>query len=277
VNRPAFILTALLAAAAAPGADVTVSLGLAAAQDPSHLPCRTAELTIDYSGSIQGRVIRSARLRERQGGPTIVCALSVAPGSRGTVAVALPAWTQQQEYAVDLLSGDDDGSGVLAGASASILWPLETIQPGDFINPRAYEPWSEDLPTWPESLKRNVFLAAALTCIALAAALLLRRGVVRIAAIVAAAAGAVLALSVLLSTQQMVVQKQSRDGSVLALTCRRTATWQSSDSRLFPIYYSQRQMQDDTTVICAGKGIRLELHPNEVRLLRRPGPAAGSR
>jgi hypothetical protein len=162
-----------------------------------------------------------------------------------------------------------------------VPWPVELVRPEEFRASQAQRRWSEDLPTWPAGLLRNVFFAAAFTCIALAATLFLRRPRLRLIAVGVVVVAATAGVWLLVSAQPIVVERQAEQGKVLVVACRRTTVWRDRDPMLTPLYLTPRQLAHDDMIVHAVNGLTVPLRPDEVRLLRkRTGSAlqgAGSR
>jgi len=274
------LLAAMLATGAAPApAEIAVSLAPADPQDPDAAPFRVARLTIDAADAEEGLVVRAVRLREARGGPTFVHAVTVAAGTKHTLDVSLPAVSQEQRYVVELLADDAHPAEVLARATAKIHWPQEQVTDLAFLDPQAYEPWLEELPTWPAALRRTVFVVLALACLAASAAALIRTPALRAAALVLVAAVATTVAARMLQRAETIVRREADDGDLIVLRCRRTAVWRTRETRLVPIYFNAWHMRQDNMVVRVGREIRLELSPRpdarRVRLFRRRKPDSG--
>ena len=269
MNRIVLVVLAGLTVPPAAGAAVTARLTPAEKQDPAALPYRIADLSVDYSGPADAPPIRAAALHSPQGGPTFIYPLTVAPQTRQTLRVALPALTQQQEYAIRFLSRDDPDARCVASVRATVPWPLDLVRPEEFRASEAQRRWSEELPTWPAGLLRNVFFAAGFTCIALAATLFLRRPRLRLIAVGVVVATATAGVWLLVSAQPIVVERQAEQGKVLVVACRRTTVWRNGDPMLTPLYLTPRHLAHDDMIVHAVKGLTVPLRPDEVRLLRK--------
>lgn len=282
--------SALLSAACAVAAEAPgpggARLAPATRQDPADLPCRTAELTIENGTS---DVVRGVTLREWDGGPTFSLSVTVPPGTTQTFTVPLLAVSVRQKYSVGLFRGPAPGmqaarrparrrDGQVSGAVCRIEWPPELVNPEAIIDPQLYRKWQDELPTWPPGLLRNMFLAAVLTCLALAGTLFVRRGWGRAAAIVIVVGIATVGVWRLVRLPRTVIRRDDRAGGLIALTCRRSAQWRHS-GRLIPIYYDESQMRADESVIFLGPdpAITVRLRPHEVRLLRFLGGTSPAR
>jgi hypothetical protein len=266
------LLAAMLFAEAA-GAEVGVTLTPIPAADPSVFPYRAAELTIDNATGTA--VIRAAALRSQEGGPRLVFPVTVAPGTRQSIRVALPALGPEQEYACTL-RGE---SGPVASRAAPISWPIELVNREDFIDREAYRPVEADLPSWPASLRTNVFLAAVLTSLAAVGVLLIPKAAVRLPAVLLLAAAGATAVWLVVAPEPVVIERTApwpqaaaattaaRTGEMKIVSCRRTVAW-TTRAAVAPVYYDERQLQRDTMEIELGKSASIPLQPREVRILR---------
>jgi len=273
----------VVVAASAPAAgQLGVSLGPAARQDETHPTYRAAVLTIDNSDGSVGRVIRAAAVRCADGGATFLYPLAVAPKTKQTLNVSLPALSVRQEVDVRLLAGESADAPVLASRRLVVTWPEEVISSmqARIVDLAAYQAWEREhpMPTWPATLKRNVFLLLVLAAVAAAATLLVRRPLLRIIGIAVIVAAAVAVLVVPLSRVEEVSAGDFRferlaatrpaAERMLAVTCLRTADWRHPDAGLIPLYRSREEMAADTMVVRADGGISVTLAPNSVRLFR---------
>jgi len=272
MNKPVLISIALLAAALPARGAISVRLERADEQPESIWPYRAAKLTIRNDSQ---KIIRAVHLRWRRGGPRFIHPVAIAPHTTASLAVNLPAAALEQAYQVALLDADDPTAAPAAELAAEIDWQeTKYLTTEAFIDRQAYKPWEDNIPTWPDRLRRNVLLGAVLYCLALAGCLFIRRRSLRVAAVVLLAAAASIGIWQLLSFQELIFQREVVDddgrGTLVVLTCRRTTQWHDADSRLAPIYYSERQMAEDTLTVHAARGVRLTIKPGQVRLLRRP-------
>ena len=271
MNKPVLISFALLAAALTARGAMSVRLERADEQPESIWPYRAAKLTIRNDSQ---KIIRAVHLRWRRGGPRFIHPVAIAPHTTASLAVNLPAAALKQVYQVDLLEADYPDGPTLAELSAEIEWELADLTTDAFMDVEAYDPWHDNIPTWPDQLRRNVLLAAVLYCLALAGCLFIRRRGLRVAAVVLLAAAASIGIWQLLSSQELIFQREvvnaAGRGTLVVLTCRRTTQWHGADARLAPIYYNERQMAEDTLTVHAARGVRLTIKPGQVRLLRRP-------
>ncbi|HOD79805.1 MAG: hypothetical protein BWX88_02212 [Planctomycetes bacterium ADurb.Bin126] len=251
-------------------AGAAIELSVAPTQVAGNAPYRLALLRVTVPAGQP--LVRAVRLREAQGGPTILQPLTVPPESTQTALVPLPAWSQQHAYRVELLAEDrDDANAILPARQVALSWPADILDRDAVFAPWQYEPYQE-LPRWPAPLLRNVFLAAALFALACTGLLLVRRPLARSLLLIVLAALAGAGTWLLLDQAPLVVHREvARDGSSLhVLTSRRTVQW-SVDQPLWPVYFNLRQMRDDSLVVHVGRATRLTLLPDDVRILR-PGP-----
>ncbi|MHC4984245.1 MAG: hypothetical protein ACYTF6_13900 [Planctomycetota bacterium] len=278
-----------MAAASPAGGELVVSLKAAERQDARRLAYAAAELTIDNSDGSVARVIRAAAIRCADGGPTFVYPLNVAPRTRRSLAVTLPALSVRQEVDVRLLAGEAADSTPLASRRVVINWPEQLISRAGarLIDPDAYEAWRrENSPaSWPAGPKRNVFLTLVLAGVLAAAALLVRRAALRLAAIaVIVPAAALVVLFPLAAAESVIVgdfQYEPLTPTVrpaqkmLAVQCLRTTDWAHPDSLLVPVYRSAEQMAADNMLVRLGQGIEVTLRANKLRLFRRARAVGG--
>jgi len=282
------MVRALLAAAicvlAARGAraEITASLAAAAEQDDRTLPYRRAMLTIDASHADDDQVVRAVALRQAQGGPTFVYTVTVAPKTSQSLPVDLPATSQQQKYNVELLAEAEYPATVLARVTAPIHWPPEHVTALEFFKPQLHEKWADLPPAWSAGVRRNVFVALVLTCLAGAGAAMLGRRWLRVGALVVIAAAATGSLSALLDGEDIIVQDEVAAESAVVLRARRSAVWRHEGTDLVPLYFAPWHMAEDDTVIHVGRGIRVRMQArHETRWLKiflhRKAPAPAGR
>jgi len=262
------IATVVLLAAPLAAGETTVTLAAAETQDPAASPFRSASLTIVNESP---DVIRSVALRERVGGPTLVYSVTIAPQTRQSVSVALPAVTSQQNYTVSLLAGERTDSPAVGSFQRSINWPVQAVEAGKraFYAPLEYGEHEFESVGWPEALRRNVFLAAVLCCAALAGVLFIRPPVLRALAVVIVVVGAAAAMTALVRSRPVIITPPVKDASLVVVTTRRTADWTTNDADLTPLYRNRRHLIGDATVIYPGRYIEAPLSAGEVRLFRK--------
>lgn len=270
------VVTAVLCSSAAASDEATVSLEPAREQDRTALPYRLAELTVRNAGGETASVIRAVQIRESQGGPTFVVAVTVPPDSTRTVRVKLPAVSLQQTYRVRLLTEMRADSPAVSEFELPLTWDVELVNTEEWIDAEAYAPWEGDLPSWSPTVKRNVFLTAVLISLAMAAALFVPP-TWRTAALILVAAAGCYAATLPLRSVDVVVERRltlphprqrQQDQTLWALTSRRTTPWTREGIELTPIYRHRGEMLSDDTVIGPGDRIRLSLRPADLRLLR---------
>jgi len=264
-------LSAVLASAA--GAAVTVRLRPGAADGPTDEGLLPATLTVADPNGELGAVVRGISLRRARGGPTLLYHVSIAPGTRQDIPVALPVVSVQESYTTRLLAAEDASGAALRELEVPLTVPqvdLVERARSALIDPAAYDDWLEDLPRWPRWLLRTVFLTAAVICVAMGAALFVRRPALRLAAVVSIVAAGTLATAWVLS--QCPVVSLRRSGPLTILGCRRTTALRRTEPSVRPLYWSRRQMDADDMVYCPGRYVTLTLHPDQVRLFRRAVP-----
>ena len=253
---------------------ITVHLSPSTEADPGAAPYSTADLTVDATAAPGDQVVRAVCLQDVDGGPRLVYSLTAPAGSKQTITVALPAVSQQQRYRVDLLAADAYPAPVLASLTAAVTWsPAQTDSAEAFFDSDCYEPWLEDPPTWPADLRRNVFVALVLTCLAAAGAGMIRSPAIRIAALIVIAAACTAGVAAYLSAQPVILEQTARDGDLIVLRCLRQTHWHSQREDLVPVYFDKRHMRRDNLVIHSGRGLRVRLSPTQdahrVRIFRR--------
>ena len=269
-------ITAVLCSSAAASGEATVSLEAAREQDRTALPYRLAELTVRNAGGETASVIRAVQIRESQGGPTFVVAVTAPPDSTRAVRVKLPAVSLEQTYRIRLLTEVRADSPAIGEFELPLTWDVELVNTEEWIDAEAYAPWEGDLPSWSPTVKRNVFLTAVLISLAMAAAMFVPP-TWRTATLILVAAAGCYAATLPLRSVDVVVERRlvafapgerEADQTLWALTSRRTTPWTSEGIRLTPIYRHRREMLSDDTIIGPGGRIRLSLHPADLRLLR---------
>jgi len=255
------------------GAETSVSLEAAPAQAPAIAPYRAAVLTVRHASGPGAQVIGAVAVRQLEGGPTILLPVTIPPGSSRQLTVPLPAVSSQQSYRVTLRGEGGD----IEQFDLPVAWPVELLTTESWIDPQAYRPWEYDLPRWPPAMLRNVFIAAALSGLALAGALFIPVWAGRIVATALIVTAACVAVTVpLRSADVLVVRRvafpaastEQRPQALWVLTCRRHAEWRHDARRMHPVYFDARQMRADEAVIVPDGEIRVPLRPDEVRLFR---------
>ena len=273
------VVTGVMLCATAVMGRTTAMLDVAPHQDEAAFPYRRAELTVDNRTE---SIIRAVALRSQQGGPTLVWPVTVAPRTVQKLLVDLPAVSVRQTYHIRLLdSGAGGEADVVEALEAAICWPAEIVTADAFLDPEACGRHEFDLPAWSSELRRNVFLAALLTSLAMAGVLFISRSGARVAvlALIVAITGACLVAAV--PVEDIVVERVFDGGRTLPIhaarpnesltlvTCRRTANWSDPDPRVAPVYSSRRQMATDTMVLHRRRGASVRIRPQEVRLFRK--------
>ncbi len=228
-----------------------------------------AELTVaDPNGELP-RAARALAIRRASGGPTMFYETAMAPGATGTFRVLLPMVSVRETYVASLLAeASPTAPAVLqrdVTAQTDNVAAVEAAR-DKLIDPPAYDGYMEGLPRWPTWVVRNVFLAAVLLLVAMGSTLLIRRQLWRLAAGGAAVAVASAGLYISLSQCPSVMERRS--GDILAVSCRRTATWSVPARGIGPIYWRPQQMNQDDMVYQPDRMLTVTLHPAEVRLFR---------
>jgi hypothetical protein len=228
-----------------------------------------AELTVADPNSQLPRAARALAIRRAAGGPTMFYETSMAPGALGTFRVLLPMVSVRETYVVRLLAeASPTAPAVLrrdVTAETDNVAAVEAAR-DKLIDPPAYDAYIEDLPRWPTWVARNVLLAAALLLVAMGATLLIRRRGWRLVA--AGAAVAVASAGMYISLSQCPSVLERRSGDILAVSCRRTATWSAPAKGIGPVYWRPQQMNQDDMVYQPDRALTVTLHPAEVRLFR---------
>jgi hypothetical protein len=265
------ILVLIWSAAATTAATAAVEMRLtplpsAAVTAEGFVPARLA--VADPNGELP-RAARAVSIRRAAGGPTMFYEASVAPRAAGTFNVLLPMISVRETYVVSLLAeASPTAPAVLrrdVTAQTDNVAAVEAAR-DRLIDPPAYDGYIEDLPHWPAWVARNVFLATVLLLVAMGAALLIRRRGWRLVAAGAAVAVASAGLYVSLCQCPSVLER--RGGDILAVSCRRTATWSAPARGIGPVYWRPQQMNRDDMVYQPDATLTLTLHPAEVRLFR---------
>jgi len=228
-----------------------------------------AELTVADPNSELPRAARALAIRRAAGGPTMFYETSMAPGATGSFRVLLPMVSVRETYVVRLLAeASPTAPAVLrrdVTAQTDNVAAVEAAR-DKLIDPPAYDGYIEDLPRWPTWVARSIFLAAILLLVAMGAALLIGRRGWRLVAAGAAVAVASAGLYVSLSQCPSVLER--RGGDILAVSCRRTATWSVPAQGIGPVYWRPQQMNQDDMVYQPDAALTVTLHPAEVRLFR---------
>jgi len=228
-----------------------------------------AVLTVaDPNGELP-RAARALAIRRLAGGPTMFYETSMAPGATGSFRVLLPMVSVRETYVVRLLAeASPTAPAVLrrdVTAETDNVAAVEAAR-DKLIDPPAYDAFIEDLPRWPTWVTRSIFLAAVLLLVAMGSALLIHRRGWRLAAACAVVAVASAGLYISLSQCPSVLSR--RGGDILAVSCRRTATWSAPAKGVGPVYWRPQQMNQDDMVYQPDAALTVTLHPNEVRLFR---------
>ncbi len=260
------LLGGLLIAAATSVAAADVGLALSPA-DNAHAaaPFRPATLAISNDTD---HTLTEIRLRWQFGGPAFIYPITVAPRGDLSQPIRLAALAARQQYQAEFSFEGQSASDPIV-TTAAIAWPEAAVNPGAFIHPAEYDRL-RTIPAWSNSHRRRIILVAVAAGLLLAASMLLQRPGHRLGAaglIIAAALAAVIAFA---WSQPVVLEHLSEDG-LLALTPRRTTTWQTSRADLQPIYASRQQMMEDTTAI-SPDGISVQLTPPRRQLFRQITP-----
>jgi hypothetical protein len=272
--RSLVLIAVVLAVPCSAPAEVRVSLA-PAPDGPAPRGFLPAALTVADPDRRLRAVVRAVRLRRERGGPALLYAASIPPGTTQSLPVALPGVSAEQGYRVALLASADGGGPPLAERKATITWTdFESVERARraLVDPAAYEPWLEDLPRWEDALVRTVFLGAVIVAVALGAALLIRRPALRTAAVALIALGGAIALGAGLSSTQDLMTRH--DGDLVIVTCRRTLAFSSGEPGLAPVYANLGQLNADTLVCRPGRGLTATLRPEDVRIFRRWRPTS---
>lgn len=271
-------LVAILLAALPSAGEVKVSLSPADGNGAGEVTFLRASLRVEDPNAELPGVVAAVSLRRTLGGPTLLYRASIAPGTRQAVDVLLPVVSLQQAFTVRLLAADDPAGPVLKEADVSVTAPsvgaVERARAA-LVDPAAYEAYLEDLPRWPAWLLRGVLLTLVLTAVALAAALFVRSPAARLVLLLAVTAGGVVATwqvlarcEVVLVRCKVVLVRASEE--TVVVRCRRTSSWSHEADGALPVYWSPRQMDQDTMVYRPGRRLTLTIRPEEVRVFRRP-------
>jgi hypothetical protein len=296
----AFVIFFVFAISSSPAAGqdenktLSATLAVAAEQNPKDYPFRNAVLTVRNDSEAEGGAVR---LRWIRGGPTMIFPAAILPRRETKIPVFLPAVHLTQAYHIELLSSahvlsafpksidEERTGGAVARTTAEIVWPVERLTRGAFLDPIAYDPYQDALPQWSGRGRRRIFLGAVCFALALSGILFIRKMAVR------GIAGALVAFSAtmggwLLLQRFPPVLVQGEPGQFV-LTARRTGEIRFEqpeeaslglaglfDANAYPVYFSRGQMERDDLVFHAVRGISLTLHPEEVRIFRSRGLSA---
>ncbi len=255
---------------------VTASLTVAKRQEAAVLPFRLAELSVSNSAS---QPVQAVLLRSRGGGPAIRYRLTVPPGAKANLPVALPAMAPVQDYDLTALGA---GASAIGQAAASITWPAELVTADEFID-EAYLQWQGAWAPWPAQGRRNALLALAGLAAATAAALFLRSRFAQAAAVVGCAAMYISVVAPVLKGAGAVQAAEydlvlygpgapPKIESFTVLSARRTArgTWRPAGVP-YPVYPDRSEAEKDLAIVDpAEKTITLPLRPGTARVFR-PG------
>ncbi|MDY6914513.1 MAG: hypothetical protein SVT52_08675 [Planctomycetota bacterium] len=264
------IPVAIILAACQVQAEISVTMKAASQQDASVLPYRSAKLTIDNDD--ESAVIRAVSLRPGRGGPRWILPVLVPPKTSQSVTAALPAVAPEQIIHISVLDGEPPAGNVIAQQRATIRWPAKLLTGDESINPALYNTYEYDIPGWPEGVLRGVFLAAVLASLAAAAALFIKAPLAKLIVLLLIVATSSAAVYRFISRTDVLISRQiagphaAGKDRLLVLSCRRTCEYVTDSTSLVPLYYSRRQMADDTMVVHAGRGTRVPISPKQVRL-----------
>jgi len=274
-------------ACGAGSASAQVDLRLSPADTGSPGPYRSAILSV---ANPSAQSVRAVSIRMVEGGPAFLFPLAVPPEANATLAVELPVFTPEQGYGVRALANEDARAQALATATIATTWPPDRISPVDLIDSDAYVRNEGKAASWPAGFLRELFIAAAVVCIAMASACFLRRPRWRLAVVAAIAVGAAMGTVAWVGRGTEVTHytveappASEADPSIslgasrpaealLIVSCLRTTKWRHPSGRLVPIYRDGRQMSQDDAVIDPRHGTSLTLHAGEIRVFRVAGP-----
>jgi hypothetical protein len=275
---------ALIVATAVCPAVAQVDLGLTPAAQQGTGPYRNASLSVRNRS---GQIVRAVAIRMiPQGGPTFVMPVTVPPDANYSTDILLPVLVPAQSYEVRALADDRPDAALVASRIVDTTWPAAMVSQVAFIDGPAYGQYEDSVPTWPASLIRSIFIAAAATCLALAATLFMRRTILRLAAVVVMLIASTIGMLWLAAGAEVVVShyeySETNSGmghnslvpSLLVVACRRSTVWNNPSRDLVPIYYSPWHMKHDSTVIDQ-RGLTVPMTPGQVRLFRVLPTAAG--
>lgn len=261
-----------LARAQTPAPQPAVELTVAPEQPAGPALYRLARIRVDVPPG--HHLVQAVRIRDLQGGPTVVQPLTVPPGTSQSTLLPLPAWSQQHTYRVELLQRQDDPAPAGQARSVSLAWPADILDRDAVFAPWLYEPYYE-LPRWPGPLLRDLFLLLAVFALACAGLLLVRHRLLRPALLIALSVLAGGGAWLLMDQVPLAVHREVPRGNqpLHVLSSRRSVQW-TNDRPLWPVYFNPLQMRNDDMIIHAGRSSRLTLHPDDVRILR-PGADKG--
>jgi hypothetical protein len=222
--------------------------------------------------------VRAVSIRMVEGGPAYLYPLAVPPEANAAISVSLPVAAPEQFYVVRALAGEDAKSPALAAATVATQWAPGRISPVDFVDSQPYTQYEDKQARWPGWFLRELFVAVAVACIALSAAIFIRGPARRMVVVGVLAAGCAAGILVWSQrgvplTQTAVDASPSDDANrpaeaTLVVSSLRTIQWRHTSARLIPIYRTLDQMARDDAVIEPRQGISLTLHAGETRIFR---------
>ena len=241
--------------------------------------CRAAVLSVANHSS---QPVRAVAVRMIEGGPTWLWPLAVPPDANASLAVSVPVQTLEQGYALRALAGERADSPAIATSSVTVSWPTGPAAPFRLLRQDLYQDHEDKIASWPMGFRRELFLAVAAGCIALAGAVLLRRRAWKLAAVAAVAVGATVAILLWVERRGDVAQyavasssaaePNAPQATLLIVSSPRTTAWRHPSSEIIPLYGSPGQMARDDAVIQSGRGISLTVHAGELRVFQVPSP-----
>jgi hypothetical protein len=213
------------------------------------------------------RPVAAVSLRADDGGPTLLVPLTVPPGGRGRITLALPATSPRQVYAVTAYAEYANGQAgplppPLAAAATEIQWPVEWVAGETIINPEAFEPFAAYKPLWPAWLLQLMAGTFGAMVILVGVSRLIRRPALRGLAMVVLPLATLAALvwiarelvpPLTVSRTMTIVSRAPAGGvletSVTVVGARRTTEGQSSAAGAWPAYPSRPAMAADRTIL----------------------------
>ncbi|MFW6065211.1 MAG: hypothetical protein ACOC9S_00185 [Planctomycetota bacterium] len=271
----ALAITVVLALTASSPADSSVRLTPSAERSDVVRPYSPAELTVTNTSE---KVVEEIRIRWKQGGPTLVHRVEIAPRQRATVETFLPAVWPEQTCKLAMIGHD---GRELTTSEATISWPDELLHGDAFLDPRTWRLWDPATPVWSTLTRANAFIAVFLVSVAACGALLIRRPALRAAAITAVVVAGSVTTTVLLpeavevwtpSMEDGRWQREASNSHLLAVAARRTTTAKLSEGHPAPVYLSRREMAEDRMLLHADGRVEIPLESGQVRLFQRsPG------
>ncbi len=217
--------------------------------------------------------LESVQLRWDEGGPTYIIDLLAAPGTSQSARILLPAARARQRYNVQL-----EGRNIPdPHREVELVWGARVaLEP--FPDPKVYDPFQQDLPRWPISLRHHLLWLSGLAILAGAGICLVKTPWRRLILAAVLTAGVSTGLWLLLRPVPSLTHRvfPTRVGAeevpLHVLTARRPGTWTFQSDNYLPRYRNFGQILRDRSVIHAGRYTQVPLEPETLRIFQQVGP-----